>query len=64
VVKIEAVIDKDKLSFTCSQDVDWYTLKAAFIKVRDEIDRQLHEQEKCPYYPSIESLKGADTQER
>jgi len=29
MIKIKAIIDKDKLSFTCSQDVDWYTLQAA-----------------------------------
>jgi len=55
MIKIEAIIDKDKLSFTCSQDVDWYTLKAALIKLRDELNRQLNRQEKCPYYPSIDA---------
>ncbi len=50
ILKGYFVIDKGILHFTTEQNVSFKEWRDALEKVRDEINRQLENQDKCPFY--------------
>lgn len=56
ILKGEFEYKDGKLSFTChtSSDMNFDEVETGLIKLRNEIERQLMEKVKCPFFPKEE----------
>lgn len=53
ILKGEFTFENGKLNFIChTQNVEFTEVREAITAIRDECQRQLNNQEKCPFHPN------------